>query len=62
MKAESYDSAFCVYQRSTQSPVVSQSTLALLGQDGRFEQAGARYTLPNPNRIAELCCLTYSGQ
>ena len=28
----------------------------------RMKQTGARWTVPNANRMAELCCLTYSGQ
>ena len=28
----------------------------------RMKQTGARWTVANANRMAELCCLTYSGQ
>ena len=28
----------------------------------RMKQTGARWTVPNANRMAELCCLTYSDQ
>ena len=28
----------------------------------RMKQTGARWTVPNANRMAELCCLSYSGQ
>ena len=28
----------------------------------RMKQTGARWTVPNANRMAELCCLTYSEQ
>jgi hypothetical protein len=28
----------------------------------RMEQTGARWTVPKANRMAELCCLTYSDQ
>ena len=27
-----------------------------------MKQTGARWTVANANRMAELCCLTYSGQ
>ena len=28
----------------------------------RMKQSGARWTVPNANRVAELCSLTYSAQ